>query len=1488
MLRIASVLAAVLLLIAPPISAQPVDTAPGREHFFPLIVDGGGFRSSLILFNTADSANECSLQFGGEGFDPARLRASHSLAPSGAGARVALGFPGASLVLTTTGEKDFAHGYVTIDCREPAHAQALLKRTNSDDAGDNPGTTVALAALEGMQTGTAFRLSMPHRYTRIGFALSNPSSKEVNCFFGFGAFPTGGALSTSQSIMLPAGASHIELSGQPPATTGQAALVSCDGAVGAVGLAYQGAVFATLPMTSIAARSHPRASANQIIPLLANGGGFFSGLRLFNPGLATATCAIGINGAGLEMDPILGAASGLTVDVGAGESIGIASEGGDTLAIGHASIACDQPVIAGNTLSRGAGGELLGMAHIGGARKSRSFLFPVLAEIGGMALVVSNDSSASLDCEVKLEDEFGIEYRAISLPVGPAASEVRLLDEVFLRVENVPEVRLSASCGAPASAIALPLDGTAFTALAPVVLRADASIAEPELAFNPADFPPLLVFALGEPIEIVQLPETIDGEPPLTYSVEPEIPGLVFDPATRQLRGTPSEAGEFSSVYRAVDANGKIGLHPLIVIVRGPNSTPSFAGVEAPTDQSYTLGVEIEPLPFPQASGGNAPLFHFLTPEVPGLVFNSANRQLSGTPTRTGVYPMTYNAADADFDLDSRNFTITVTVPESAREAINANGCSDGGFIDDPAASPGLVADCRALVGFANSLIESGLIMDDNAIRQWGSEGRRKLANWSGIGVADEDGGRISRIALPFSGIKGALPAALGDLDALTIIDLRGNELSGPIPAGFGNLARLETLDISSNRLSGGIPAELGRLGLLQTLWLGGNGLSGGIPRELGQLDSLRELSLASNKLSGTIPTELAELAKLRRLDLGGNGFDGAIPAELGQLRDLRTLSLSGNKLSGPIPPEIGQLGQLEELSLSRNMLGGAIPAELAMARSLRNLDLSGNELGGAIPPALAGLAGIAELNFAMNRLEGVIPAGFAALASLETLDVSFNRLRGSVDWAFRERIFDGSLRIETGGNLVTGLAPPPGRQPAPPRPDATGNASHHSIAWYQGPLVFEWDWRGGRVEHQTPILGRWALIAVRIEHSTQAPPPVSTELRGAGGAVLAESLAEAAPPITEAVEEGRWRSEFLFYLPGEWFEAGNQLVPIIDPENTVKETDETDNAVEPLALHGERPPKFRAVFIPMLMPGEEAWHQDLDPKTLMAGTLAFMPIADDFEARFGPSLEITGDDVDAPLLDLLALWNAEAEPDEFYHGIINGDSGGVALFGSRVAVSELSIHRVIPHEFGHNLGLQHTPGCVADDVDEEYPYADGALGPDPAWERNWRLFASGGDEDYTDIMSYCTELKLISDYNYRLAAEYWLAQGRQTSTSAVVSGPEPAPSGQTASFAETGGSIAFSGRIGADGVWRLGQAQWSSRQPRPPAEHGGHTLILLDAAGSQVHLEPLSVLSMTDGEGSFWAARTPAPRRQASELVIIDPRGNEVLRQRLPVFQRE
>ena len=71
-------------------------------------------------------------------------------------------------------------------------------------------------------------------------------------------------------------------------------------------------------------------------------------------------------------------------------------------------------------------------------------------------------------------------------------------------------------------------------------------------------------------------------------------------------------------------------------------------------------GRAFEALTLPAATRGEGMLTYSLTPSVPGLRFDPATRQLSGTPTEVGVHFMTYRVRDEDGDTDSFSFTIIV------------------------------------------------------------------------------------------------------------------------------------------------------------------------------------------------------------------------------------------------------------------------------------------------------------------------------------------------------------------------------------------------------------------------------------------------------------------------------------------------------------------------------------------------------------------------------------------------------------------------------------------------------------------------------------------------------------------------------------------------------------------------------------------------------------------------------------------------------------
>ena len=128
---------------------------------------------------------------------------------------------------------------------------------------------------------------------------------------------------------------------------------------------------------------------------------------------------------------------------------------------------------------------------------------------------------------------------------------------------------------------------------------------------------------------------------------------LIAQATYRYAVGT-SRAGEISVwsnwvAATATDSGNSTGLVP---------SFPSGAG---PGNQTYTLDTAIGTLALPEASGGDGTLTYSLSPNVPGLAFEAATRTLSGSPSTTGTYNMSYTATDEDRDTATLRFVISVT-----------------------------------------------------------------------------------------------------------------------------------------------------------------------------------------------------------------------------------------------------------------------------------------------------------------------------------------------------------------------------------------------------------------------------------------------------------------------------------------------------------------------------------------------------------------------------------------------------------------------------------------------------------------------------------------------------------------------------------------------------------------------------------------------------------------------------------------------------------
>ena len=274
----------------------------------------------------------------------------------------------------------------------------------------------------------------------------------------------------------------------------------------------------------------------------------------------------------------------------------------------------------------------------------------------------------------------------------------------------------------------------------------------------------------------------------------------------------------------------------------------------------------------------------------------------------------------------------------------------------------------------------------------WFSE--QPLQYWKGVTINAD--GRVTELNFDRNNLSGGIPEGLSGLDALEKLTLFG-QLTGAIPAELGDLINLKLLNLSGNRFTGGIPSELGSLDNLESLTLSSSELTGSIPSELSNLASLKGLSLSYNQLSGAIPAELGDLTGLVSLNLHNNQLSGAVPAELGDLTGLASLSLHNNHLTGAIPSEFGNLVNLTWFDLGDNELTGSIPSALSSLTALTNLHLSRNQLSGEIPSELGSLDRLGTLLLNHNQLTGTIPPEIGNPTGLWHVGLAGNRLTGCI-----------------------------------------------------------------------------------------------------------------------------------------------------------------------------------------------------------------------------------------------------------------------------------------------------------------------------------------------------------------------------------------------------------------------------------------------------------------------------------------------------------
>lgn len=275
-----------------------------------------------------------------------------------------------------------------------------------------------------------------------------------------------------------------------------------------------------------------------------------------------------------------------------------------------------------------------------------------------------------------------------------------------------------------------------------------------------------------------------------------------------------------------------------------------------------------------------------------------------------------------------------------------------------------------------------------NEVERLLNQNKKTIDTLSGTADLSE----IKSLGLNSAGIKGKIPAAIGELTELEHLFLGGNKLSGEVPEALFELEKLKNIDLSANDYSGAIPDGFGTMDSLRYLDVDDNDFSGTLPGTFSNNETMTYLSVAGNKLSGEVPAWLGSMTGLEFLNLSRNSWTGSLPL-LSGLENLVSLSAWNANLSGGIPDSIYELKSIRILDLSGNNLTGDVSAKLAQLEDLEFLSLGNNDLRGTLPDAF-GMSGLKKVDLASNNFRGHVPATLAATSA--TVYLENNYMTGS------------------------------------------------------------------------------------------------------------------------------------------------------------------------------------------------------------------------------------------------------------------------------------------------------------------------------------------------------------------------------------------------------------------------------------------------------------------------------------------------------------
>ena len=312
-------------------------------------------------------------------------------------------------------------------------------------------------------------------------------------------------------------------------------------------------------------------------------------------------------------------------------------------------------------------------------------------------------------------------------------------------------------------------------------------------------------------------------------------------------------------------------------------------------------------------------------------------------------------------------------------------------------------------------------------------------------------------------------------------------------------------------------------------------------------------------------------------------------------------------------------------------------------------------------------------------------------------------------------------------------------------------------------------------------VAGRQALARVFVRGSRSGLPAVPVRVRIVRNGTPIGTYTGTATPNT-TVDEACCSANIL--VPADVIQPGISFLAEVDPDGTVAESNEGDNAFPvsgtPRPIDVQEVPPLNIRLVPV--------RQNRSGATGAAAETLF----DMFRSLW--PLRLINADVRQPLVidyaigtqnfddwirlvtDVEMVRQMEGGP-TYYYGLVrtSGTSGVLGLANgipARTAIGvdegsdfgpELS-RETFAHEMGHVLGLRHAPCGGAAGPDPNYPFPDGTMGSWGVDIPNSRLIPPSG----FDIMTYCRPPQWVSAYHFTKVLDF----RRQNPQGAQVTGP--------------------------------------------------------------------------------------------------------------------